>query len=693
MSSTTVDKGNRKKTASAHVDTFCAESLPPKELWPELNFSDIPGCSADRINIATELLDKNVAAGNGERIAYYHASGNYSYRDLLERANQVAHVLVKDFGLVPGNRVLLRGPNHPMLVACWFGVIKAGGVVVCTNPLLRTRELVHIADKAQIKLAISDDRVAADCERAMQITGNGAARAGARTIRFGGNEADSLASLMTTKPRTFSNCDTAADDVAVIAFTSGTTGRSKGAMHFHRDLLAATECFPRHIVKPQPEDIFCGTPPLAFTYSLGALLLFPMRVGAATLLLEQTTPAHLLYGIQQYRATVCFTAPTGYRGMLKSLEDYDLSSLKKCISAGEPLPAATSDAWHKATGLRIIDGIGSTEMLHIFVSAADDDVRPGATGKQVPGYEARVIDESGNEVPVGTVGRLAVRGPTGCRYLDNIECQKAYVENGWNITGDSYQMDEGRYFWFQARTDDMIISSGYNISGLEVENVLLGHQSVAECAVIGVPDEERGQIVKAFVVPAPGVQPSDALAKELQDFVKKEIAPYKYPRALEFITALPKTNTGKIQRFRLRESACGGGSANPEFIVPEGWQRPKGYAHGMSARGTSIFVAGQIGWNPLTEQFATDDFVEQVAQALRNAVAVLKHAGAEPSHVTRLTWYITDKNAYMSRRREIGSIYREIFGKHFPAMSVVVVSALIEDRARVEIEATAVLPD
>ncbi|MCU1308703.1 MAG: AMP-dependent synthetase and ligase [Acidobacteriaceae bacterium] len=693
MRSTTVDNGNRKQTQSAHVDTFCAESLPPKDLWPELIFSDIPGCDTERINIATELLDKNLAAGNGERVAYYHASGNCSYRELFERANQIAHVLVQDFGLVPGNRVLLRGPNHPMLVACWFGVIKTGGVVVCTNPLLRTRELGHIADKAQIKIAISDHRVAADCERAMQITGTGSAREGAVMIRFGGSEADSLESMMSTKPRTFSNCDTAADDVAVIAFTSGTTGRSKGTMHFHRDLLAATECFPRHVVKPQPEDIFCGTPPLAFTYSLGALLLFPMRVGAATLLLEQTTPAHLLHGIQQYRATVCFTAPTAYRGMLKVLEDYDSSSLKKCISAGEPLPAATSDAWHKATGLRIIDGIGSTEMLHIFVSAAGDEVRPGATGKQIPGYQTKVIDESGNEVPIGTVGRLAVRGPTGCRYLDNIECQKAYVENGWNITGDSYRMDEDGYFWFQARTDDMIISSGYNISGLEVENVLLGHQSVAECAVIGVPDEERGQIVKAFVVLAPGVQPSDALAKQLQDFVKKEIAPYKYPRSLEFISVLPKTNTGKIQRFRLREGAGVTNNTSPEFIVPEGWQRPKGYAHGMTARGTSIFVAGQIGWNPLTEQFETDDFADQVAQALRNAVAVLKQAGAEPSHVTRLTWYITDKKAYMDRRREIGRRYRDIFGKHFPAMSVVVVSALIEDRAKVEIEATAVLPD
>jgi enamine deaminase RidA (YjgF/YER057c/UK114 family) len=422
-----------------------------------------------------------------------------------------------------------------------------------------------------------------------------------------------------------------------------------------------------------------------------------MRFRASTLLLEQTTPAHLLQGIQQYRATVCFTAPTAYRGMLKLLEDYDISCLKKCISAGEPLPASTSNAWHKATGLRIIDGIGSTELLHMFISAAGDEVRPGATGKPVPGYEAKVIDDQGNNLPPGSVGRLAVRGATGCKYLDNIESQKLYVQNGWNITGDSYRVDADGYFWFQARTDDMIISSGYNIAGLEVENVLLGHPKVAECAVIGVPDEDRGQIVKAFLVLPSGVEPSEALAKELQDFVKKEIAPYKYPRAVEFISSLPKTNTGKIQRFRLRE-----GIQNPSireemtdsrFVAPKEWPRPSGYSHGMAARGRFVFVAGQVGWNPVSEKFETDDFAAQVDQAFRNIVAVLKQAGAEPSHVTRLTWFITDKKAYLDARHEIGKAYREIMGKHFPPMSVIVVSALIEDRAKVEIEATAVVPE
>jgi 2-aminobenzoate-CoA ligase len=512
-----------------------------------MDISTIPGCDVERLNCATALLDDAIDKGWGDRTAYLHADGSWSYRRLYETSHRIANVLVRRFALVPGNRVLLRGYNHPMLVACWFGVIKAGGVVVNTNPMLRSRELTHIADKAKIDLALCDYRVAEECERAFQ------SRAGSHVVLFGIEDADSLDRMLAEEPAAFVNCDTAADDVAIIAFTSGTTGRSKGTMHFHRDLIAATECFPKHIVRPNSEDIFCGTPPLAFTYALGGLLLFPMRVGASTLLLEQTTPAHLLQGIQDYRATVCFTAPTAYRGMLKSVRDYDISSLRKCVSAGEPLPASTFEAWLKETGLRIIDGIGSTEMLHMFIGASEEEMRPGATGKVVNGYKARVVDDDGTEVPTGTVGRLAVQGPTGCRYLDNRENQEQYVQKGWNLTGDAYRMDSDGYFWFQGRTDDMIISSGYNISGVEVESVLLTHPKVAECAVIGLPDEERGQIVKACIVLQPSVAASAEAAHELQDYVKSQIAPYKYPRAIEFVESLPKTNTGKIQRYLLRQ--------------------------------------------------------------------------------------------------------------------------------------------
>jgi 2-aminobenzoate-CoA ligase len=363
----------------------------------------------------------------------------------------------------------------------------------------------------------------------------------------------SLESLMADKQETFDNYDTAADDTAFIAYTSGTTGQGKGTMHFHRDVLAACDCFPPHVLKPDPDDVFCGSPPLAFTFGLGGLLLFPLRVGASALLLEQASPPQLLQGIQEHRATICFTAPTAYRAMAGMVKGFDLSSLRKCVSAGETLPKSTFEAWQQATGLKIIDGIGSTEMLHIFISSSGDAIRPGSTGKVVPGYDARVVDEQLQEVPPGTLGRLAVRGPTGCRYLANLERQRAYVQDGWNLTGDSYVMDADGYFWYQARTDDMIISAGHNISGPEIEAVLLDHPMVSECGVVGVPDEERGQIVKAFVVLRPGFAAGAELVKELQDFVKQEIAPYKYPRAIEFIAALPRSGTGKLQRYRLRE--------------------------------------------------------------------------------------------------------------------------------------------
>jgi 2-aminobenzoate-CoA ligase len=508
-----------------------------------------------RLNCATELLDRTVEAGHGDRTVFVSREGRWTYTQLLETANQIAHVLVDDLGLVPGNRVLLRGFNNPMMAACWFAILKAGGVVVCTMPLLRARELTFVADKAQISIALTDGRIAGDCEQAMRMTTGGRPRAGARVACFGSGSDDSLEARARAKPRHFHNCDTAADDTALIAFTSGTTGEGKGTMHFHRDVMAVTDCFPRYVLKADADDVFCGSPPFAFTYGLGGLVLFPMRVGASALLLEQGAPAQLLQGIEEFRATISFTAPTAYRAICGQLAGRDVSSLRKCVSAGETLPRATFDAWLEATGIRIIDGIGATEMLHIFISAAGDDIRPGATGRVVPGYEARVVDDGGHTVPPGTGGRLAVRGPTGCRYLDNIERQRAYVVNGWNLTGDSYVLDEDGYFWYQARTDDMIVSAGYNISGPEVENVLLLHPHVQECAVVGLPDEERGQIVTAFVVLKTGVAAGAPLTRELQDFVKAEIAPYKYPRRVEFVEALPRTATGKLQRFRLREGA------------------------------------------------------------------------------------------------------------------------------------------
>ena len=538
-------------------DNFCREVLPPREHWPEMRYDTLPDLLAypSRLNCATELLDKMVESGCGDRTVFHFNDGTWTYRQLLETANRIAHVLVDDLGLIPGNRVLLRGPNNPMMAACWFAVLKAGGVVVCTMPLLRVRELTFIADKAKISLALCDARFAAECEQAMSTTAGGHPREGGRVVLFHAAQPGSLEALMRDKPATFENVDTAGDDTALIAFTSGTTGQGKGTMHFHRDVLAICDLFPRYVLKADPDDLFCGSPPFAFTYGLGGILLFPMRIGASTLLLEQAAPPQLLQGIQDHRATVVFTAPTAYRAMAGLVKGFDISSLRKCVSAGETLPRPTFEAWERETGLRIIDGIGSTEMLHIFISASGDDIRPGSTGRAVPGYTARVVDEEMNEVPPGTIGRLAVQGPTGCRYLDNLERQQGYVQKGWNLTGDSYVMDEDGYFWYQARTDDMIISSGHNISGPEVEGVLLDHPAVAECGVVGVPDEIRGQIVKAYVVLRPGFEPGLALVEELQAWVKAEIAPYKYPRSIEFLETLPRTETGKLQRFRLRERA------------------------------------------------------------------------------------------------------------------------------------------
>jgi 2-aminobenzoate-CoA ligase len=533
--------------ATAHVDTFARDNLPPRDRWPDLVF-DLPELRyPERLNCAAELLDRMVDAGRGERVALRAPDAALTYRDLLALANQIARVLREDLRLVPGNRVLLRGPNNPMMAACWLATVKAGCIAVATMPLLRARELEQIVEKGRVGAALCDARLSQELDQAQ-------ARCPvlAQVVRFGGGGPGSLEALLAGKPPTFENVDTAADDVALIAFTSGTTGEPKGTLHFHRDVMAMCDCFPRSILRPAADDVFIGTPPLAFTFGLGGLLCFPLRFGASAVLLEKPAPESLLRAIQDLRATICFTAPTLWRVMAGMATGFDLSSLRKCVSAGEALPDATRQLWKAATGVEIIDGIGATEMIHIFISHTPERVRRGATGYAIPGYRARVVDDAGEPVPPGTVGRLAVKGPTGCRYLAD-ERQGTYVQAGWNLTGDAYKMDADGYFYYQARTDDMIISAGYNIAGPEVEDALLGHPAVAECAVVGAADEERGQVVKAYVVPRSGLEGTPALAKELQEFVKATLAPYKYPRAVEFLEALPRTATGKLQRFRLRQ--------------------------------------------------------------------------------------------------------------------------------------------
>jgi 2-aminobenzoate-CoA ligase len=531
---------------SAYPDTFCRDNLPPQDSWPEM-LSTLPELAyPERLNCAVDLLDGTITRHGADRPCLRGTDGTvWSYGELRDRADRIAAALTGDLGLVPGNRVLLLGPNNPELVACWFGILRAGGVVVACMPLLRAGELRTVCDIAKVDLVLVDHRFTAEFDAA--------AIGGLRVVTYGtGNSTAELDGLTAGQPAGFTPVDTAADDVALLAFTSGTTGVPKATMHFHRDVLAICDTFSAHLLRPEPDDVFIGTPPLAFTFGLGGLVLFPLRVGASTLLVEKAGPAELVDHIARHRVSICFTSPTAYRAMLATGRAAELSTLRRCVSAGEHLPASVWHSFHEATGVKIIDGIGSTEMLHIFVSAADDDIRPGATGKAVPGYVATVLDADGNEVPDGTPGRLAVKGPTGCRYLAD-DRQSVYVQHGWNITGDTYLRDEDGYFFYQARTDDMIISSGYNIAGPEVEEAILAHPEVAECGVIGTPDEMRGSLVTAFVVLADGVEAGPAKAKELQDFVKARIAPYKYPRRIEFVQQMPRTNTGKLQRFRLRE--------------------------------------------------------------------------------------------------------------------------------------------
>ncbi|MGW7267806.1 AMP-binding protein [Streptomyces sp. NPDC054842] len=537
----------RGPSVSAHVDTFARDHLPPPDQWPELRF-ELPGLRyPGRLNCAVELLDRTVERFGAGRPVFRTDSGPaWTYGELLDRVDRIAHVLTGELGVVPGNRVLLRGPTTPWLAACWLAVLKAGAVAVTVLAQQRPHELRTMCGIARVTHALCDARCVDDLADA--------GIAGLRVTTYGGDAPDDLPARTAGAPDgPYPAADTASDDVALIAFTSGTTGRPKGCMHFHRDVLAVADTFSAHVLKPRPDDVFAGSPPLGFTFGLGGLVIFPLRAGASSLLLEQAVPRQLLPAVARHRVSVLFTAPTAYRAMLDDLDGHDVGSLRRCVSAGENLPAATWHAWHDRTGLRIINGIGATELLHIFISAADERIRPGTTGLPVPGWEARVVDGSGDPVPDGEPGLLAVRGPVGCRYLADPR-QREYVRGGWNLTGDTYVRDPDGCFRYVARADDMIISAGYNIAGPEVEEALLRHPDVVETAVVGHPDEERGQVAVAYAVLRPGA-PRDADA--LRAFVKSELAPYKCPRRIVFLDALPRTATGKLQRFRLREPAGG----------------------------------------------------------------------------------------------------------------------------------------
>ena len=547
---------------SSHRDTFTRDRLPPQDQWPVFVFERLEVQYPPQLNCVSALLDTHVIQGKGSRIAVKGADANgsieWTYAQLQAKVNQIAHVLVKDMGLQSGERLLLRGGNSPMMAACFLAALKAGLVVVPTMPLLRAAELKQIIDKAQVSAALCDSLLAEELSHCMDSTHAHFCKSLKQVNWFRSEEVSGIEARMTKHPAVFDAYPTSRDDVCLIAFTSGTTGQPKGTMHFHRDILAMCDLFPKHVLHMRETDVVCGTPPIAFTFGLGGLLAFPLRYGACAVLLEKYTPESLLLSIDKYQATQCYTAPTMYRQMAMLVADkpgaFALKSLKHTVSAGEALPDATRQLWKKATGIEMTDGIGGTEVIHIYIASAGQEVRAGSIGKVVPGYQAQIVDEDMKPVPPGTVGRLAVRGPTGCRYLDDPR-QKDYVKDGWNLPGDTFVMDADGYFSYQARNDDMIISAGYNIAGPEVESALMQHPAVAECGVVGAADPERGQVVMAFVVLKPSHTGSPDLEKEIQDFVKQTIAPFKYPRRVVFCEALPRTETGKLQRFKLRQQA------------------------------------------------------------------------------------------------------------------------------------------
>ena len=525
---------------SAHIDTFATDNLPDKKLWPDLILDNPNATYPELLNASYELLERTIELVGPNKLAIIAADGNFTYGELLILVNQISNYLMKQ-GVQPGNRVAIRSPNNAMAVAIWLAILRVGAIAVTTIPLQRAVELEKIVEIGKIQFAFVDQRFVDEWQAISNYAG--------KTFTVG-TETSFLSEVSKQSPD-FKVCDTAADDVSLFAFTSGSTGVPKATMHFHRDILAIADTFSKNVVKPNKDDVFAGSPPIAFTFGLGGLVVFPFRAGATTVLLENAAPPILLEKISEHKITVLFTAPTAYRAMLALLEGKDISTLRRCVSAGEHLPLATWRAWFEATGNKLIDGIGATELLHIFISASDHEIIPGLTGKPVPGYQAMVVDQDFNEVKDGEQGFLAVKGPTGCRYLNDSR-QKDYVVNGWNVTGDIYTRTSEGYFKYESRADDMIISSGYNIAAPEVENALLMHKAVAEVAVVGLPDEERGMVVTAYIVLRTEFIASDVMAKELQDHVKNQIAPYKYPRSIHFVDSLPKTTTGKLQRFRLK---------------------------------------------------------------------------------------------------------------------------------------------
>ena len=668
---------------SAHVDSFARDNLPPFEQWPELLLDRPEFQYPDYLNAAVELTDRNVERGFGDRIALIGNGRRRTYKELSDWTNRLAHALVENYGVKPGHRVLIRSGNNPALVAAWLAATKAGAVVVNTMPMLRAGELAKIVDKAEVSLALCDSRIADEliaCAKTSKFL--------KLVVNFDGtsNHDAELDRIALDKPVKFDAVKTGRDDVALLGFTSGTTGEPKATMHFHRDLLAIADGYAREVLNVTENDVFVGSPPLAFTFGLGGLAIFPLRFGATATLLESASPPNMIQIIETYKATICFTAPTAYRAMMAAMDKgADLSSLRIAVSAGETLPAPVFEEWTRKTGTPILDGIGSTELLHIFITNRIGDARPGATGKPVGGYVGKIVDKEMIEVARGEIGRLAVRGPTGCRYLAD-KRQKDYVRDGWNLTGDTFMQDADGYFHFVARADDMIVSAGYNIAAHPSGCRRMRRGRRHRCR--SRRDRRRVYCAAAQCRWRRPVRQKIAGSRQGDD-CSLQISPRRAFRrgsaedADRQDPALPLAPVIGIPRHPMKD--------HMQVLQPKGWAAPKGYANGVLAEGRQVHIAGQIGWTA-EAKLVSADFVAQVEQALANIVQVLAEAGGVPAHIVRLTWYITDKSEYMSRQRDIGAAYRRVIGRHFPAMSAIVGAGLIEDGAKVEIEATAVLP-
>ncbi len=531
---------------------------PPRELWPRfgLDFPEAREWPA-KLNIAEVLVDDNLKRGDKPAILY--EDRQIKYRELQLMINKFGNAL-KVLDVKPYDRVMLRLPNIPEFIVSSLAVQKLGAVSVPTFTLLKAKELSYIASDCEAKVLITTPSLLEDVEKAkgelktirhIVLADAKPSEVEAPYIAFDYlmddfKEATGLEPVRVDQ-----------DEVTLLLYTSGTTGPPKGCIHTHRHYLAVADCYAKNVLQAREDDVWGGPPTMAFAYGHTGLICNPLRHGATTSLVGsgRFEPASMFQLIEKHGISVFYGVPTAYRTMVALKHErgkYDFSSLRVCVTAGEPCPPSLYYTIKEFFGCEVLEHMGCTELFNGFISTRFGQVKPGSMGLAVPGYDVRILGDDGNEVKTGEVGHLAVAGPIGIRYWKLPEKQAESVRNGWNHTGDMAYKDEEGFFWFASRSDDIIKTAAYRVSPHEVEEALIKHGAVAEAGVIGVPDLERGQIIKAFIVLKPDHKPSSRLEEELRVFVKDQIAPYKAPKEVEFVKELPKTETGKIRRAELK---------------------------------------------------------------------------------------------------------------------------------------------